>query len=314
MKQFVKTQKITYNLMSFTGFKALLIFSLLTEGPKSFDEIANVIDNHPYLHEKMSTDTIRVYMNSLKRIGCIVKRVKGDDKISRYMITGHPFELKFNSEQLQSAIKVYKSLVQNMDIHDLLYMDNLFEKIGRYIKNEDFIAKIRKISMLNGIDKNLLTELIDCCEKNLQIVISYNSPNSGIKDIELVAEKTDIANGKIYLYGYGFEYNQEGMFPINRIKSIKEIKLTKNDTKSPKEIKVIYEIKTDIIPYEPDENEKVINKTDKKMTIEQTTTNTFLLKQKLLELGPVCTILEPESFKNEFVKTLNDMKAGYYND
>ena len=32
MKEFVKNQKVTYNLMSFTGFKALIIFSLLTDG------------------------------------------------------------------------------------------------------------------------------------------------------------------------------------------------------------------------------------------------------------------------------------------
>ena len=47
MKEFVKTQKVTYNLMSFTGFKALLIFSMLTKGPKSFDEIAYEVENHP---------------------------------------------------------------------------------------------------------------------------------------------------------------------------------------------------------------------------------------------------------------------------
>ena len=59
MKEFVKTQKVTYNLMSFTGFKSLLIFSLLAEGPKSYEEISQYIYNHPYLREKISIDTLR---------------------------------------------------------------------------------------------------------------------------------------------------------------------------------------------------------------------------------------------------------------
>ena len=87
MKQFIKNQKVTYNLMSFTGYKALLIFNLLTESPKSYEEIKNYIYNHPYLREQISMDTMRVYMNSLKRLGCEIKRIKGEDKVSRYFIS-----------------------------------------------------------------------------------------------------------------------------------------------------------------------------------------------------------------------------------
>ena len=314
MKEFVKTQKVTYNLMSFTGFKALLIFAMLTEGPKSFDEIAYALENHPYLHEKVSNDTIRVYINSLKRVGCIVKRTRGDDKVSRYMIVENPFELNFTKPQLQSVTRVYKSLVQNMDIKDLLFMDNLFEKIGGYIKNEDFVRKMRRISMMHDINKNLLTELLDCCEKKLQIVIKYNSPNSGLKDIELICDKINIANGKIYLCGYGFEYQQDGIFLISRVKGIKEIKLNKNDLKEKKELHVIFDVDKDTTAYTPAENEKIIKEDKSKITVEAVTTNPFLLRQKLLQLGPMCVIKEPKEFRDEFIEMLNDMKAGYYND
>ena len=221
MKEFVKTQKVTYNLMSFTGFKSLLIFSLLAEGPKSYEEISQYIYNHPYLREKISIDTLRVYINSLRRLGCEVKRVRGEDKISRYVITKNPFELKLTPEQIQSVIKVYKSIVKTMDINEIVAMEHFFEKIGGYIKNDEFIAEMRKISMLKDIDIKLLEDLIDCCDKKEQIIISYNSPNSGEKDIELTADKIEISNGKIYLYGTGLEYMQYGSFLVSRIYKIK---------------------------------------------------------------------------------------------
>ena len=94
MKEFIKNQKVTYNLMSFTGYKALLLFSLLSESPKSYNDISDYFFNHPYLRERISIDTLRVYINSLKRIGCEIKRTRGEDKISRYMVVSHPFELK----------------------------------------------------------------------------------------------------------------------------------------------------------------------------------------------------------------------------
>lgn len=39
MKEFKKSNIVTYNLMSFTGFKSLMLFALLLESPKSYKEI-----------------------------------------------------------------------------------------------------------------------------------------------------------------------------------------------------------------------------------------------------------------------------------
>ncbi|CDE61940.1 putative transcriptional regulator [Fusobacterium sp. CAG:439] len=312
MKEFIKNQKVTYNLMSFTGYKALLLFSLLTEGPKSYEEICEYFFNHPYLREKISIDTLRVYINSLRRIGCEVKRFRGDDKISRYVITAHPFELKLSDEQIQSVIKIYKSIVKNMDVKELLSMERFFEKIGSYIKNDDFIADIRKISMLRDIDKKLLEDLLDCCDRKEQIVIQYNSPNSGEKSIELIADKIDSSNGKIYLYGTGFEYMQYGSFLVSRIKKINEIKVEKTIPENLKEFRITYTLECSPDKLNPADNEKIIEKHNNYAVIEMKTSNDFLAKQKLLEYGPICKVLEPESFKNDFIKLLKDMKAGYY--
>ena len=298
--------------MSFTGYKALLLFSLLTESPKSYNEICECFLNHPYLREKISIDTLRVYINSLKRIGCEVKRFRGEDKISRYVITAHPFELKLTQEQIQSIIKVYKSIVKNMDVKELLSMEYFFEKIGSYIKNEDFIADIRKISMLRDIDKKLLEDLIDCCDKKEQIVISYNSPNSGQKDIELIADKIEVANGKMYLLGTGFEYMQYGSFLVSRIKGIKEIKIEKTIPDNLQEFRIIYTLEGNPDKFNPADNERIIEKHNNYVVIEMKTSNDFLAKQKLLEYGPTCKVVAPEDFRNDFIKLLKDMKAGYY--
>ncbi len=314
MKEFLKNQKVTYNLMSFTGYKALVLFSLLTEGPKSYEEICNYFLNHPYLRESISIDTLRVYINSLKRIGCEVKRVRGEDKISRYVILSHPFELKLTPEQIQSISKVYKSIVKNMDVEELLAMDNFFEKIGSYIKNDEFVQDMKKISMLRDINKGLLQDLIDCCDKKEQIVINYSSPNSGKKNIEIIADKIEISNGKLYLYGIGFEYNQYGSFLVNRINLIKEIKLEKTIPHDIHNIRVIYELACAPDKVSLQDNEKIIDRSKNKTIIEVVTSNEFLLKQRLLEYGPLCKIIHPDEFKDKFVELLKDMKAGYYCD
>ncbi len=314
MKEFLKNQKITYNLMSFTGYKALILFSLLSESPKSYKEISNYFINHPYLREKISIDTLRVYINSLKRIGCEVKRFRDENKESRYFITSHPFELKLSQAQIESIKKVYKSIAKDISVEELLALDNFFEKLGKQIKNQDFVDDIKQVSLLKGIDKDLLKNLMDCCEKKQQIIIEYTSPNNGKKDIEIVTDKIDLSNNKIYLHGYGLEYSEYGIFLINRINQIKEIKINSNTPKDIKKVTVTYEIRTDINKINLEDFEKVLHSSNDKTIIEATVSNTFLLKQRLLEFGPTCKIISPTEFRNEFLSLLKDMKAGYYFD
>lgn len=296
--------------MSFTGYKGLVLFALLTESPKSYEEVCEYFVNHKYLREKISIDTLRVYINTFKKLGCEIKRTKGEDKISRYQIISHPFELSMTEEQIQSVIKVYKNLVKSISVEEIFSLENFLEKVGEYIKNEDFVASIKKISMLRDTDKKLVEELIECCKQKCQIIINYNSPKSGKKDIEIAVDKLEVSNGKIYLYGTSAEYMEYAGFLVSRIVRINEVKLTRTIPTTSKEINVIYELKCEDINL--DSNEQIIEQKDGKTIIQAKVNNEFFMRQKLLEYGPNCRILEPESFKDDFVELLNDMKAGYY--
>src|SRR5574344_457304 len=128
MKEFMKTNTITHNLMSFTGFKSILIFSLLLDGPKSYDDLKKSIQNHIYLNETISIDALRIYINSLREIGCKISRTSKNG-ITRYSIDSHPFELKITDEQTKSIIKVYKAISNSIDLSDLMAFQSFFEKI-----------------------------------------------------------------------------------------------------------------------------------------------------------------------------------------
>ena len=105
MKEFLKTNTVTYNLMSFTAFKSILLFILLIESPKSYEEMQNFFKNHEYLHECISIDTLRIYLNSLKEIGCEISK-KTLDGTTRYWINSHPLALKFDEKQIKIKLKV----------------------------------------------------------------------------------------------------------------------------------------------------------------------------------------------------------------
>lgn len=312
MKQFIKNKKLTYNLMSLTAFKTLVFFTMLVDRPISYQEISDYFFKHPLLREKISIDTFRVYINSFKKMGCDIKRIKGKDKISRYKLLSHPFELKIADEQISSITRVYRSLLKTVGVEDAFALDNFFNKVSCYANNDKFTETIKGASLFKMINKELFVKLIDCCENKDQVLLEYYSPHSGYKDIEILADKLGVKNGKIYLKGVTNEYKQEAVLPVFRIKQIKDIRDVKTISANINQLRVVFEYRGGFLKL--DDSERLIKQDGDISVIEVVTSNKFQLKQRLLEMGPSCKILEPEEFKVEFVELLKDMKAGYYCD
>lgn len=310
MKEFIRNNKITYNLMSFTGFKALIIFSMLLEGPCSYDDIINYFENHEFLREKISIDTIRVYINSLKRAGCNITKTKRIDG-GKFVLVSHPLELTINNEQIKIISKIYKTISKTVEIEELILLEKFLRKIAKNTKNNEFRQTLDKISLLSSIDTDLLDELMNCCKSKKQIILKYNSPHSVHTDMEIICDKLGFENGKLYIYGTSLDYSQAVYLLANRIIKIKEIKQNKTKNIKIEEIKVKFELKADIQEVQLKENEKLISIHNNKIIIEAKSSNKFALKQRILSFGSQCKVIEPEIFKKEIISTLQKMRAEY---
>ncbi len=296
--------------MSFTGFKSLVLFSYLLEAPRSYDEICEYFLAHPYLREKISIDTLRVYITSLKRVGCSVKRERVNG-VSRYSIISNPFELTVSPDQLASLIKVYKIISKDLTVEELLDIELFMNKLANKIKNPEIIQAFSKVSLLKGIDIEILKELILITAKNQQIVILYKSPRSGTKPVEVITSGLKIENGKIYLCGYSLKYKQDATYILNRIAKIQEIKLRKTEVQ--KNIQIVgVEYFGDISNLELEDNEKIVSQKSTSVVIEISSSNEFSIVQRVLSFTDNAKILYPESFKRNFIEKLKKMKAGYY--
>ena len=310
MKQFLKTNTVTYNLMSFTGFKSVLIFSLLLDKPRSYQELQAFLENHEYLHEKVSVDTIRIYINSLKEIGCNVIK-KRYDGITKYSIDKHPFCLNFSEKQIKSIIKVYKAIVNSIEISDLLALQAFFSKISKYVENETLKAKLLSISPINNIDKTLINDLMKYVEQNAELVIYYNSANSGKKNIKIIADKLHIDNSKLYLSGFNSEYENYSSFLVSKIIKIVSVNLNTKTIEMP-EITVQYKYSTkDNQKHNLLENERLIEDGQNFQIIEIKSKNKFEILQRIMSLSSNCTVISPVDFRKYVLSILKQMKEGY---
>lgn len=312
MKEFNKSNKITYNLMSFTGYKSLLLFEMLLESPKTYEEIRDYFKNHEYIKESISLDTLRVYITSLKRVGCNILRTKHPDG-ALYSLVSHPFEFKISEAQIKALAKIYRILVTTASVADVFGFECFISKLADEIRCEELSSAIAKQSIFKNLDKTLLADLLEHVKANHKITIQYNSPKSGLMPIDVIVSDIGLSQNKIYLYGISCKYNQESSYPIERIMSILDVDTETHPTVKLDYITVGYELSTQNSNIKLDDNEKIVEIRDDSIVVEACTTNLFMLKRRILEYGASCTVLYPESFRQDIINTLLNMRKGYAN-
>lgn len=310
MKEFMKNNTVTYNLMSFTAFKSLIVFSLLLEAPRSYDEINEYFKNNEYIKEPVSIDTLRVYLTSLRMVGCEIVRTRMAEG-SKYKLVSHPFELSITDEQIKSLVKVFKAVSKNIELGELIMLEKFLIKLTDLINNPALAAAREKMSLLNGVDPDMIELLMKHCKNKDQITFLYNSPRSGQKEIEIVTDKVELTNNKFYLYGTGLEYNQYTYFPISRIKAVTGVKMFKTDISNIENLVVRYEILAEPNEIKLTSEEKIADISENKIIIESTSSNPFIIKQRVLSFGSACKVISPESFRQEIIDTLKEMRKEY---
>ena len=199
MKEFLKTNNVTYNLISYTGFKSLLLFSLLRNEAKTYDEMKEFFRNNEYLKEELSEDTLRVYLTSLKRVGCTISR-KSTPCGSKFKIVSHPYEFKVAENQIKAIAKIYRILVETANVSDILYFDNFILKIAEQIESAELKEAILNVSIFKNTNKKLLNSLIECSNKKYQVKLLYDSPKSGLKEISMITDFLKVEKNNVYLY------------------------------------------------------------------------------------------------------------------
>lgn len=297
--------------MSFTGFKSLYFFSLLLEAPKSYNEVCEAFKKHEFIKESISIDTFRVYLTSLKRAGCQIVRIRKADG-SKYKLVSHPFELSIDDEQIKVIAKVYKTISKNIDIDELIILDNFLQKLVNLINNKKLRETYEKISVFRDADIELVKTLSKHCANNDEVTFLYNSPRSGQKQIRILTDKISFSNNKLYLYGTSLEYKQYAYFPVSRIETVLNVALHKTDISDIKVYTVGYELKGNDAEIRLGKDEKIIEvKDNNTVLVEFTSSNLFMIKQKILSYGSSCKVLYPDFVRQEIISTLKQMRAGY---
>lgn len=305
-----------FDNISLTAFRILSILSMLLKTPCNDKEINQMLTEKIRGSKPLSNDTICIYLNTLRLLGCEISRPAKNNN-HKYVLNSHPFKLSLTKEEVftLTELRKHSSILNEWKI--VLDIDNTYNKL---LKNfcpdtQEFFISTQKSLLLREVNSQQICvdvkQLEQYCNRNKILTIEYNSPESGVKNITLKAEKITMENGAFYLVGYNEEIEEGITLRLDRILTITSVNLTQNNIKK-NPLLIKYKLTgNSVFSYTLSENASIIEKNDREIIIKEKVTNKFKFFQKILTYGSECIILSPDEIREEIKDKLKKMYALY---
>lgn len=294
--------------ISLTGVRAIVILALLNVKPCTFEEIKDFLIASNIVTREYSIDTIRIDMNTLKYIGCeISKAIKRTD--NKYTLLSHPFQLLLSEEEVATLSKVYKHIYKNLSIERLLEYDILFERLADAVKGEEIKEHLRGISVLKGLDNELLGELLRYAKRHTRITIAYMAGNTKEVEYDITVEKLGFRSEKLYIYCFNHSIGKRTFLNVSRMKKIICRSLIKEDVSSSD---VVVEFKLNHYKnYELEETEQIVDINGDTVLVRGVYYTDFIALQRMLFFGADCIIEFPAELRETLIEKLHSMRQLY---
>lgn len=306
---FQEGQEKELNKISLTGLRALLFIGLLVDKPCSLKEIKQTLIDYKILNEKSSDDILRIDLNTIKKMGCELTRPCASNGY-KYVLTKHPFNLKISKEEVSALKRIYNKAKEKANLQTFFAYDNLFKKLANCVSEENIKEQLLGISVLKYYDMEELKELIIDCQHKKTLEFLYKKTTSKKEEKrEVVAQKIEIKNDKLYLYGFDVEKQESRVFNIRRIISVLSRKIKKGDFEI--QLTKIKFILNNTDSDELEDNEKIVEVLDEGFLVEAEYYNDFIAIQRILSFGANCILLEPYGLKDKIIEKIKEMRKNY---
>ncbi len=294
--------------ISLTGVRAIVILALLNIKPSTFEEIKEFLIESNIVTREYSIDTIRIDLNTLKYIGCdISKATKRTD--NKYILRSHPFQLQLSPEEVNTLAKIYKHIYKNLSLERLLEYDNLFEKLADGVESEYTKEVLKGISVLKGLDKSLIYEVLNDAKRHSRLKILYTAGNSRDEEYDITVEKLGFRSDKLYIYCFNHSINKRTFLNFSRLKKVL-VRSLRSENVSGEDVVVEFNLRN-YKDYELEETEQILSTDDNIAYIKGVYYTDFIALQRILSFGSDCVILSPSELKRVLLDRLHSMRKQY---
>lgn len=298
--------------ISLTAYRTLFVLRLLLEEGRSLEELTQFLSENEITKKSISKDTIKITINTLENAGCEIARPSKFNGY-KYVLHSHPFSLGISLEELDILMRLREGFIQEISWRKVLVLNDLFEKIislSLSIEQKEYVTNTKA---LINVNEKLVEEFEKLVSLGKKVQIKYNSPKHGEEDIDIIPKKIVFENSNLYLFAYSFKYGENSLFNFSRINAINTVYL-ENLSMPNNSFEVEYKVfGVALSSFELTDNETIVSKNEKEITVKAKVDNEFSFIQRLLLLGADFKIVTPYSFKEKLINMIKQMRKRYEN-
>ncbi len=307
-----------------TAYRIFKILQWLCEGPLSAEEINQRFQADPLTGRAASEETLALYLNTLKKLGCdIIRRGTGD--LSRYELLAHPFGLPLGDRDIEVLIEAFQRAEAYLTFPDIFYLGQFFEKVLRHHpptgSTRRLSQHLQKRNALGYMSRRSeIKALHQAVETKALLFVSYQSPIHGLEHFYFLPSAVLYQRGVLRLNGCRLGLEAMTMLRIDRIDGfacvehhvIRQTLLASLEEKEPVELHLYNVAPETLMPFLMNEEITYYPQAPQPfLKVVLYTSDFFALKQHLLCLGTPFKVIEPVVFRHEMHTTLSTMAALY---
>ena len=303
----------------------------LCERPMSVDDFNAAFQADPLIQKTVSEDSIWLYINTLKLLGCDISRPSPSNNFC-YELRYQPFGIPLNPDDREILISVKHMAESKMAYPQILHADQFLKKVLRFSTLENNSGVVEDLfNDTHSIDYEAHLPFILGIETAITnrdlLFVSYDSPEKGQEYFYYFPEEILYQRGVLLLRGTRLGYKQDVLLRLDRMldyEASKQPELIYNELKEMNQATVRVVIKlygfspltldslTESLELSEGELVAIEESSDvPAMVLSLETRNLFSLKQKLLGLGILFEILEPSYLRAEMMEMLIAMNRQY---
>jgi predicted DNA-binding transcriptional regulator YafY len=321
--------------MNSTAYRIYKLLHWLMEAPLSVPALNEKFCADPLIGKPLSTDSIWLYVNTLKALGCKIRRPSPKNCFC-YELLSHPFGLHLTDRHFDILSQAKAYAQQHFSHQEVLTLDRLLKKIVSQSAQhsakeaiEQLFAKSRSYDYQES--EAHLRRLEDAIEREDLLQLTYSSPMRGKEVLTFLPERLFYEQGVVYVRGERIGQPDPSNLRLERILGI--LPLQDEETRQALlrkreqtcwvhlQLRLAEDFSAeDFQGFGLSENQGVYEehiearKDEPVSLVRLRVRETFYLKQRLLACEYPFQILEPSSLREDLQKTLEAMWRIYRND
>lgn len=299
--------------ISLTAYRALFLLAILMEEPCSAEDIIEQFKNNPITRKSLSKDTVRVTINTLKAAGCVISRPTSKNKY-KYFLTYNPFGICMKKNILESLNKIRENIYNIGDWQLVAKLNDFYRTIFNKLNDANAYETVIQNEPFADIHSDILSFFFNTNIEHKEYIIKYESPQNGLEDLKIIADKVFFEEGKLYLWCYLYKYDSYAYLRLDKIKTIVDSGKKESFVEKPL-YNAVYKLSGDsMFMFRPNEYEVIMEKTENHLIIEASVLNEFNFMQRILMFGSDFCLISPDNLKAQIKTRMKDLLERYTNE